>query len=815
MSDFAKRLAALSPEQRALLEKRLNQKKAEPNKQQIPHVERQGAAYALSFAQERLWLMYQLDPQSALYNVPVVIRFGPNFDVALEQRVFQAIIERHEILRTTFKTVDQQPVQMLEPVPDFRLPVIDLRSFPEEQQASEAQKHTLAEAQKPFDLSNGPLLRVVLLRLTHEHHLIINLHHIVSDDWSPGVLVQEIGALHQAFSQGQPSPLAPLAIQYLDFAVWQRQRLNQASVSQQLEYWQNQLSGSLPLLALPTDRPRPRIQTFNGAKISRRMPASLLKSLKQLTAQTGATLFMSVLAAYKILLQHYTGQTDLLIGTPITSRTRPELEPLIGCFINMLVLRSQLNLEQTSREFIQQVRQMALDAYANAEVPFERLVQVLRPERNPSYTPIFQAAYILQDPQEARQKMPENVLGYAEVDTGTSKFDLTLEIDEVDGELATAFVYSTDLFDQATVERMLGHLQQILETMVAQPDLPIAAIELVTSAERQQLLIEWNATETAFETDFVQHAIARHAQTQPDQLALRYGDQQYSYAELNQHAERLATYLQQLGVKPECVVGLCVERTPAMVIAILAIFKAGGLFLPLDPSFPADRLAYIVADAKPLVVLTTAALAAELPLEAPHIVALDQAWHAHIQQVDAPNHQLQPSNLAYMIYTSGTTGTPKAVLVTHQNLLNVLLASQQAFGFNPRDVMPCIAPFSFDIFLFELLNPLLAGGTSWMLTREEILDIAGLIESLASMSVIHTVPSLMRQLVNALETEGYTAAACQSIRMIFIGGDLVPPELLNAMRLRKPQFMCCMAQPKPRLFVPAIVCPNRACLSAI
>ncbi|MBA3468307.1 MAG: amino acid adenylation domain-containing protein, partial [Herpetosiphonaceae bacterium] len=746
-------------------------------------------AMPLSFAQERLWVMYQLDPDSSLYNVPVVIHFGPAFDVAVEERVFREIISRHEILRTRFTTLDKQPVQVVDSSPTFQLPVIDLTRYPLSDQQAEAQKLVTAEARTPFNLTTGPLLRAVLLRLTQAHVLIINMHHIISDDWSPGVLVQEIGALHQSFSLGRPSPLPALPIQYIDFAIWQRERLQTSALAQQLAYWERQLGGSLPLLALPTDRPRQRIQAFHGARLARRMPATLLDAIKRLGSQEGATLFMTVLAAYNVLLQRYTSQDDLLIGTPITSRTRPELEGLIGCFINMLVLRTQLSADQSFRQLLHTVRQLALEAYANAEVPFERLVQVLRPERNPSYTPIFQAAYILQDPMEVRKKMPEQVVGYAEVDTGTSKFDLTLEIDEVEGELATAFVYSTDLFDEATISRMLGHLQTILELAVSNADQPLATIELVTSAERQQLLVEWNTTQTAFDRSALIHqAIEAHGTHRPADPALIYADQTFSYAELNRQSTQLAAYLQHLGVGPEALVGLCVERTPAMVIAILAIFKAGGIFLPLDPSHPSERLAFILQDAQPLVLLTTAALAAELPAAAPTVVCLDTDWEQIARQPSEPvTSRILPHNLAYMIYTSGTTGTPKAVMVTHHNLMNVLQASQQAFGFTAADIMPCIAPFSFDIFLFELLNPLLAGGTSVMLTRDQILDLPGLVADLAHMTVIHTVPSLMRQLINTLKVDGYTAKAGQTIRMIFIGGDLVPPDLLSDMREAFPQ----------------------------
>ncbi|HEU4323869.1 MAG TPA: amino acid adenylation domain-containing protein [Roseiflexaceae bacterium] len=782
MTDIAQRIAALSPEQRAALQQRLK-KRQQDAAAEIPVQDRSAGTFPLSFAQERLWLHYQLDPDSSLYNLPTAARQRGDLDPAIIEQVFNQIIQRHESLRTVFFNQDGVPMQRVLPHCPLTIQVHNLRELPADEREAALRRLMDEEARRPFDLAHGPLLRVALVQLPGESVLITNLHHIAADDWSAGVLVREKLALYAARAEGRDAALPDLPVQYADFAVWQRERLAGSALEQQLAYWQGQLGGPLPVIELPTDRPRPAVQTSRGGRVSVSIPGTLLGDLKALGRAEGTTLFMTTLAAFAVLLQRYSGQDDLLIGTPITSRSRAELEGVMGCFINMLVLRLDLSGQPSFRELLARVRKTALEAYANPDVPFEKLLEVLRPPRDASRSPIFQVGFQVQDPMELRKQLPDTVIAYEEIDDGTSQFDLGLQIAEEDDAIVTSLLFNADLFDAATTERMLGHLGVLLAAAVADPDQPIARLPLLPDAERA-LLERWSRSTSPFPTDVCVHQLfAQQAARTPGAVAVVYEDQRLTYRELDERANRVAHLLRARGVTAESLVGLCVERSLDLVVGMLGVWKAGAAYVPLDPGYPPERLAFMLEDAGVAALLTQAPLLERLPAHAAGAICFDRDSAAlAAQPATPPAEGAAPEQLAYLIYTSGTTGTPKAVTVEHRNLANVLFASREAFGFDAADIAPCLAPFPFDIFLFELWNPLVTGGRAVLLSHEHVLDLPRLVEDLTEVTAVHAVPSLMQQIVNWIDDHGIDPARFDRMRKVFTGGDAVPPALLDALR---------------------------------
>jgi len=772
MSDLAARIAALSPAKQALLRRLLEQQQgARPSAAAIPRRDAT-APLPLAFAQQRLWFLAQLEPANPLYNIPAAFRVQGVLDVAALQTALDQVVARHEALRTTVAAPDGQPVQVVGPPRPVPLAVVDLTAPPAPAREAAAQAALTAEVRRPFDLTRDLLLRALLVRLgPAEHVLLLTKHHIASDGWSTGILWRELGHLYAAARAGQPPALPPLPIQYADYAVWQRQWLQGDVLAAQLAYWRTQLAGAPAQLALPTDRPRPAVQTGRGGHRTRPLPPALHAALEALSRQAGATLFMTLLAAFQTLLARYTGQEDLVVGSPIAGRTRVETEGLIGFFVNTLALRADLAGDPPFRTLLGRVREGCLEAYAHQELPFEKLVEELQPARTLSQSPLVQVMFVLQNAPRTALALPGLTLTPVRVESGTAKFDLTLAVTATDAGLQTTAEYNADLFDAATVDRLLGHYETLLAGVVATPDAPLSALPLLPAAERHQLLVEWNATATAYPRDCRIHELfeAQVART-PDAVAVVWGDQALTYAALNRRANQLAHHLRRLGVGPDGLVAVCLERTGDLVAALLGILKAGGAYLPLDPAYPTDRLAFMLADAQPRVVLTQTALRARLPASAAAVVCLDTAPLAAEAPTDPPP-LATATNLAYVLYTSGSTGVPKGVAIEHRSVGSLVHWAQGVF--TPAELAGTLFATSicFDLSVFEMFVPLSSGGTVIL-----VADARALAERPArpAVTLVNTVPSVMAELLQA-------GAVPPSVRTVTLAGEPLPAPLADAL----------------------------------
>nr|AXN93627.1 PuwA [Symplocastrum muelleri NIVA-CYA 644] len=705
----------------------------------IQPVSRDNLDVPLSYAQTRLWFLSQLEGASATYNMPVAVQMTGNLKVdALEQSLAE-IMRRHEVLRTSFRLINNAPMQVIEPNVRVSLPVVNLQELGEESQSTEVQQLLDLEAKQPFDLNIAPLIRVKLLRLGQESHvLLLNTHHIVSDGWSTGIFIQELSALYQAFASGKPSELPELSIQYADFTIWQRQWLSGEVLEAQLNYWKQQLAGANALLELPTDKPRPAVQTFRGDRFSFELERDLTQQLKTLGQKSGVTLFMILLAAFSTLLYRYSGQEDILIGTPIANRNRKEIEPLIGFFVNTLVLRTRIENPLSFSQLLKQVQQVTLEAYEHQDVPFEQVVEALQPERTLSHSPLFQVMFILQNAPMGNLELPGLSFSPLSVENVTAKFDLTMSIWETEQGIVGWWEYNSDLFEADTIARMVGHFENLLSAIVADPSQEIARLQFLSETERQQLLVEWNHTKTDYPADKCIHELfEEQVQLTPNAVAVVYENSQLTYSELNARANQLAHYLQTLGVKPEILVGICVDRSLEMIVGLLGILKAGGAYVPLDPAYPSDRLSYMLDDAQVSVLLTTQKLLNSLPSDrATQIVCLDTDWKVISQQSqENPFSVLKPENLAYAIYTSGSTGIPKGVAMTNRSLCNLLLWQMHntKVGTNAKTLQ--FAPISFDVSFQEIFSTWCAGGTLILVSDECRRDGLALLRLLAEKAV--------------------------------------------------------------------------------
>ncbi|HEY0737520.1 MAG TPA: amino acid adenylation domain-containing protein [Herpetosiphonaceae bacterium] len=778
-------MSRLSANKRALL-KALLADSAEPTiVQRIPR-RPADAPTPLSFAQQRLWFLDRFDAGGQQYALCSATRLIGRLDQAALSHSLSAVVRRHETLRTTIGMAADQPVQVVAPRGEIALAEVDLSSYDASDRQLQVEQIIAGEGRRPFDLTAGPLLRALLLRLGPDDQiLLIIMHHIISDGWSMSVFLRELSAYYRArIAKDTIDPQPELPIQYADYAIWQRAQLSGAALDEQLGYWRKQLADAPTVLELPTDRPRPARQTFNGARYSFTLSSELTAQVAALSQQEGATPFMTLLAAFQVLLSRYTGQDDLLVGSPIANRTHAEVEPLIGFFVNTLVLRADLRDRVPSgcsfREALRGTRETALGAYAHQDLPFEKLVEELQPERDLSRSPLIQVMFILQNTPGEALDLPGLTATRLDVSNGGAVFDLTLQLTESAGSLHGLCEYNTDLFDATTIARLAAHYAVLLQAIVADPDRSVAELPLLTAAEQEQLDL-LNATRVEYPQDLLPAWLSAQAQRTPEQTALIFRDRRLSYRELEQRANQLARHLQSLGVGPESRVGLCVERSPELVIGLLGILKAGGAYVPLDPTHPAERLGFILADARISLLVTQADLVARLPASAAEslrLVRLD-ADATQIAELSAepPVSAAAPDSLAYMIYTSGTTGQPKGVQIEHRNLINTLRAAQQTFGFQSGDVMPWLAAVTFDIALFELFNPLLVGGTTLILTHDDVLNLPQLAAQLRDVTLIHAVPSLMRQIVQTVQQDA-SPQAYSRLRTIFVGGEAVPPALV-------------------------------------
>ncbi|MEQ1845417.1 MAG: condensation domain-containing protein, partial [Nitrospira sp.] len=702
----------LSQQKQALLEKLLREEGLAVTDQPVVNRRDGSNHYPLSYAQQRLWFLDQLEPGQAFYNLPVAVRLEGEVDERVLGLVVNEVVRRHEILRTTFTTVDERPVQHIAAELAVAVSVENLTNIPNGERERRAKELMQAEAQLPFDLVMGPLLRVRLLRLTTtEHILLFTVHHIVSDGWSMGVLVREVAVLYRAYVHQHPSSLPELVLQYADYAAWQRQWLSGPVLQQQVTYWTEHLAGAPSILTLPTDRPRPSVHSYRGATHTFTVAAPTVMGLYQVGQQAQATLFMTLAAAFTVLLARYSGQRDICLGTPIANRTRAELEPLIGFFVNTLVLRTQIDPTQPFLTLLEHVRTTALNAYAHQDIPFEHVVEVLNPERQLSHTPLFQVMLILQNVPMDTLALPGLTLSSLPAESTTAKFDLTVDLVEEDGELSGTVDYSTDLFEAATIERLMNHYIRLLEAIVAEPTTRVNELSMLSPAERQQLLVEWNATATdAPATQTIQELFEAQVVRTPETVAVVYEDQQLTYSELNGRANQLARYLRTLGVGPDVLVGLCVERSMEMLVGLLGILKAGGAYMPLDPTYPTERLAYMLADSRPQVLLTQAALRVSIPATEIPTLCLDTQWELVVTGGTANlPHRNFPQHLAYIIYTSGSTGKGKGVLVTHANVVHSTIARLITYREGLSSFL-LLSSIAFDSSVAGILGTLAHGG---------------------------------------------------------------------------------------------------------
>ncbi|MEC4812231.1 MAG: amino acid adenylation domain-containing protein [Scytonema sp. PMC 1069.18] len=729
-------------------------------------VKKSTSVHPLSFAQQRLWFINQLTSDTPVYNIPIFINLTGQVNVAVLEQSLNEIIRRHEVLRTNFVVNEGKPVQLIKAAAPVSLSVEDLRKLSESDRTKEVQRLSTLIAQQSFDLSSEPLWCAKLLRLAEqEYRLLLTLHHIIADGWSMGVLLKELAVLYEAFSQGKPSPLPELPIQYVDFAYWQQQCLQSERIQDLLEYWKQQLSGDLPVLNLPIDRPRSPVQTFKGAQAKLVLPQTLTEALKKLSHQEGVTLFMTLLAAFKTLLYRYTGQTDILVGSPIASRNRAEIEPLIGFFVNVLVLRTNLNGKLSFRKLLYQVKSTALGAYVHQDLPFEKLVEQVQPNRDLSYNPLFQVMFVFQNVPLSAPKLSDTSIIGQEGYTGTAKFDLTLFMEEdTEERLVATAEYNTDLFNGDTIIRMLGHFETLLEGIVANPDSAIVDLPLLTASEKHQLIVDWNDTLTDYPYNQCIHQLfeAQVART-PDAIAVVFENQQLTYRELNNRANQLAHYLQQLGVRPEVLVGICMERSLEMVVAVLGILKAGGAYLPLDPAYPKERLAFILKDTQSLVLLTQQRLVKELPTGGTVTVCLDTNWERIAHECpDNPVCKVNSANLAYVIYTSGSTGKPKGTLIPHKGILNYLIWCTQAYIVEQGKGTIVHSSLAFDLTITGLFSPLLVGRqVQFTAENQGIESLSNTLRQESNLSLVKVTPAellLLSQQLASKEAAGRTKA---------------------------------------------------------
>jgi amino acid adenylation domain-containing protein len=678
-----------------------------------PRVEDNGET-PLAFAQERLWFMEQLEPGQPFNNIPFAIRIEGELNLDALERAVAEIVRRHKTLRTAFKSANGRPVAMVLPEADIRIPTVDLSALTATERETRAEQTMCEEARQPFDLTQCPLLRARVVRLGGDDYLLLlTTHHIVCDGWSMGVFYRELTALYRAFSEGKPSPLAQLQVDYADFARSQRERLQGETLQRQVDFWKQQLNGAQTTLDLPTDNPRPPLQTYRGAVQHFALPAKLAVELLRLSRKEDVTLFMLLLAAFQTLLQRYTGQEDILVGSPVAGRTSVEAEKLIGFFLNTLVLRGDLSGDPTFRELLGRIRRVALDTYAHQELPFEKLVEALQPGRDLSRPPLFQAMFVLQNEPLGPMELAGLKLTPLPTHSGTAKFDLMLSVEEHAGGLSGILEYNTDLFNAETITRLLGNYQTLLEGVVENMEQRISQLPLSSEAERRQMLDEWNDTRAEFARDKCVHQLfEEQVERTPDGIALIFEDEELTYGELNERANQLAHELQALGVGPEVRVGICVKRSIEMMVGLLGILKAGGCYVPLDPKYPKERLAFMLEDAQVPVLLTQDELRPEFKFEIPNLKLLClgslRSNRRGAFRTTVPKTGVKPENLAYVIYTSGSTGRPKGVMVTHRNVVNFFDGMDRALETQPG-VWLAVTSISFDISVLELFWTLARG----------------------------------------------------------------------------------------------------------
>ena len=739
----------------------------------------------ISYAQQRLWFLDQMEPGNSHYNIPLPLRITGALDVEAMVRALDALPQRHEALRTRIRDVDGNPrAELMESVGSV-VQMADVSDLPPDTRRVEARRLAMAHGLAPFDLATGPLIACLLVRVSDDEHLLsLCMHHIASDGWSLSVAAKEVSVVYDAFVAGQPSPLPPLELQYIDFAAWQREQMNSGLLVQQLGFWQRELAGTPVLLELPTDRPRPVVQTYRGTRRKHRMDAVQLAALKVFSRANDVTLYMTLLAGWQVLLHRYSGQDDIVIGSPLANRDDPALEPLIGCFVNNVVMRGRLAGNPSFRDFLAQTSKVVLGAFDNREVPFDRIVEALKPERSTSHSPVFQAMFTLHsfpvDPAQPTGLHLELIELFEEA-TAASRFDITMEIDEHEGGLRVVYEYATDLFDASTIARMHGQLLELLQQVVATPELRLREIPLLTAGDRRLLLDEVNAT--AFEYDrsiCVHQIVSAAAAALPAAIAVEATDATLTYGQLERRSNQMAQLLRERGVKDGDLVGVCLDRVADLPVALLAVLKAGAAYVPVDPAHPAERLVYTLTDATVSCVITEARFAPLVAAAHAPLLLVDEDDGAILAQSShAPESSVQSHDLAYVIYTSGSTGRPKGVEVEHRNVVNFLQSMVREPGFGRDDVLLAVTTPSFDIAGLELLLPLVCGARTVIASRADVLDGAQLIRLLdaSHATVMQATPATWRLMIDA----GWTGTG--DLRVL-CGGEAMPRDLARELLAR-------------------------------
>ncbi|HKV35211.1 MAG TPA: amino acid adenylation domain-containing protein [Pyrinomonadaceae bacterium] len=740
------------------------------------------AQLPLSFAQQRLWFLDQLQPGNPFYNLYSAVRLQGELDVFALEQSFNEVVRRHEALRTVFPNVNGKPAQVIMPAAKLALHFKDLREQPETEREAEAMRLATEDVQRPFDLTRGPLLRLTLMQTgEQEHMLVLCIHHIVSDGWSSRVLIRELVLLYEDFSTGQRSHLAELPIQYADYARWQREWLQGGVLEAQLDYWRKQLSGAPAVLELPIAKARPAVQTFRGARVPHLLPREISAAIEELSRREGVTQFMILLAAFQVLLSRYSGQDDIVVGTPIAGRGRIETEDLIGFFVNTLVLRTDLAGNPSFQELLRRVREVALGAAAHQDLPFEKLVEELQPERDLNRTPLFQVMFALQNVPRDSYELPNLTLSAIGAETGAAKFDLTLFFHPTGEGLLGILEYNTDLFDAESIQSMWRHFETLLRGLIEHSEQQILSLPLLNEAERRQVLVDWNDTATAFPHDacFPQ-LFEEQVKRTPEAIAVASGKTNLTYDELNQRANRLAGFLAGKGIGPETVVAVLAPRGISLLTAILAIFKTGAAYLPLDPRHPAARHVQVLTQSRASMLLVAEDLepvVAQVRKDTLQIYQLEQALNTDAGS-DNPELRSGPRNLAYVIFTSGSTGLPKGAMIEQRGMINHLYIKMRDLDLKPADIVAQTASQCFDISVWQFLAPLLVGAQVRIYNDEVVADPRALLQALETdaVSVVETVPSLLR----ALLAETRETGALPTLRWMLATGEALTPDVCRA-----------------------------------
>jgi len=732
-----------------------------------------GNKLPLSFAQQRLWFLDQLEPGKAFYNVPFAVRMQGNIDRSIIKKCLNEITKRHESLRTTFKKVDGQPHVHLEPYTKIVVEEINLENSTDLNE--QIKSITNEAASQPFDLETGPLARYILIIPSKDECILIAIiHHIVSDGWSLSIFTKEMVQLYKAFANNEKSPLPELDIQYTDYAAWQRKWLTDNIIQSQLSFWKNYLQNAPLLLEIQTDRPRPLVQTYNGEQIKFVFSESVTKKLHSLCKVSGVTMFTTLMATIHLLMSRYSRQDDICIGTPIAGRNRSETENLFGFFVNTLIIRTDLSKNPSFKTLVRQLQTDISQTFDNQDIPFERLVDELSPNRNLSYSPLFQVMFTLQPNMLEKMEIPGLTLSPLQVESGTSKFDMTITMVEKEGRLRGQFEYNTYLYDSSTIERMITHLEELLASITSKPDELVKQLNIVPPRELELIKRELTGFTEPFKSgQCTHHYFEDHAKKTPQAIALKFQDQQYTYSELNYRANQLAHHLQKEGVVPDMLVGLYLERSVDIVVAVLAIIKAGGAYLPIDPVYPAERLNFMLEDSNTKIIITQSTLLENLPVPEIKTFVFDRDWESiSNESVENPGVDITPENLIYCIYTSGSTGKPKGTLITHRNVVRLFKATEKWYNFTDKDVWLLFHSIAFDFSVWELWGALLYGAKlvipSYLDTRSP--ESLYTLISNEEITVLNQTPSAFRQFLSTMEftTEEQKQLA---VRFIIFGGE--------------------------------------------